>query len=241
MQLTRTQDDARARRRPAASGDRCPPWTPRRRRTTGACCSRRSTRSRRRTAAATDHLPRGVLEDIHGAVDVQVDGAPPRLGVDLGDGADRLAATSAVHDPVQRAGPRGGRLDDAAHFVFVGDVGRLVEHVAAIGGQGRDLVGCGRKLVGIVATIITFAPAGRPLRRPPPIRLPPPVTRNRVHPPRELAPLPLTQTRQVLVIPTTHVKGCPTRRRRRTERAPIRNVWWRPTGYRFSSAAAECA
>ena len=50
------------------------------------------------------------------------------LGVDLGDGADRLAAAGAVHDAVQPAGPRGGRLDDPAHLVFVGDVGGLVEH-----------------------------------------------------------------------------------------------------------------
>ena len=55
------------------------------------------------------------------------------LGVDLGDGADGLAAARAVHHAVQPAGPRGGRLDDPAHLVLVGDVGRLVEHRAAVG------------------------------------------------------------------------------------------------------------
>ena len=99
--------------------------------------------------AGPDHLARGVLEDIHGAVDVEVDGAPPGLGVDLGDRADGLRTARAVHDAVQPAVPRGDRLDHPGHLLLVGHVGGLEPD--STGRIGGDLGGGGREAVAAAA------------------------------------------------------------------------------------------
>ena len=81
-----------------------------------------------RPSAAAHHLPGAVLEHVHAAVDVEVDGPPPRLRVDLGDRADRLRSARAVHDAIQPSVPRRRGLHHAADLVLVGDVGGLVDH-----------------------------------------------------------------------------------------------------------------
>ena len=130
-----------------------------------------------RSAAAAHHLARRVLEHVHGAVDVQVDGAPPRLGVDLGDGPDGLAAARAMHDAVQPAGPRGGRVDDAGDLVLVGDVGGFV--AAPSPRRRRALISsaAAASLSALRPTSIALPPAATTAAATPlPIPLPPPVT-----------------------------------------------------------------
>ena len=65
-------------------------------------------------------------------------------------GPDRLAAACAMHDAVQPAGPRGGRVDGAGDLVLVGDVGGFVAHRAGATG-GLDLVRRGGEPVGVAA------------------------------------------------------------------------------------------
>ena len=67
-----------------------------------------------------------VLDRQHRAGDVQVDGAPPRVGVHLGDRAERLGAAGARDHAVERAGrlARGGH--GGGDLLLVGDVGDRV-------------------------------------------------------------------------------------------------------------------
>jgi hypothetical protein len=55
-----------------------------------------------------------------------------------------------MHDAMQPAGPRGGRLDDASHLLLVGDVGGFVEHRAGPT-AGLDLVCGAGEPVGVAA------------------------------------------------------------------------------------------
>ena len=119
-----------------------------------------------------------VLEHVHGAVDVQVDGASPRLGVHLGDRADGQRAARAVHRAVQPAVPRRRRIDSAGDLVLVGDVGGLVADRAALALTASISSTAAASRSALRPTIITEAPeATRPAATPLPIPLPPPVTR----------------------------------------------------------------
>jgi hypothetical protein len=91
-----------------------------------------------------------MFQHVHRAVDVQVDRAPPRVGVDLRDRPDRLAAARAMHDAVQPAGPCGGRFDNARDLVLVGDVGGFIAHRTVATG-GLDLLCGAGQPVGVAA------------------------------------------------------------------------------------------
>src|SRR5690349_3927692 len=117
-----------------------------------------------------------MFDQIHGAVDVQVDGAPPQLGVDLGDGPDGLRPARAVHDTVQPAMPGGGCVDRPADLVLLGDVRRFVPHRTRP--LGVDLIRGGAELVRIAADEHGVAAGGDDRGGGTlPIPLPPPVTR----------------------------------------------------------------
>ena len=103
-----------------------------------------------RTAASPDQLARDVLEHVHGAVDVQVDGASPAFRVDLGDRPDRFRATRAMHRPVELTVPCRRGVHRTGGLVLVGDVGGLVANGAATL-ERLDLVDGPRQPVGVAA------------------------------------------------------------------------------------------
>ncbi len=104
-----------------------------------------------RPASAAHHLPGAVLEHVHAAVDVQVDRAPPGVGVHLGERADGQRSAGAVHGAVQPAVPCRRGLDGAGDLVLVGDVGGLVADRAAARLDRVDLLDGRREPVGVAA------------------------------------------------------------------------------------------
>ena len=89
-----------------------------------------------------------MLEQIHGAVDVEVDSPPPGVGVDLRDRADGLRPARAVHDTVQPSVPRRRGLHRTGHLLLVGNVGGLGDHVAGFRFR-LDLINGRRQALGV--------------------------------------------------------------------------------------------
>ncbi len=128
-----------------------------------------------RAATAAHHLARRVLEHVHGAVDVEVDGVSPQLRVGLGDRPDGLRAARAMHHAVQPAVPcRRGVDRTATSSSLVMSAGSY--RIDRIAGKGFDLLDRRREAVGVAADdhdggAAATSPAATPL----PIPLPPPV------------------------------------------------------------------